>query len=201
MLQRIVVASANPNKVQEIEQILRDVLPGVALLPRPADLADVVEDAPTLEANARLKALAIFEATGLASLADDTGLFVEALEDRPGVRTARYAGPEANDAANRAKLLRELTAVGARDAHGRRAVFRTVVVLLLAQAHEIVCEGTVSGTIAPAEKGSRGFGYDPLFVPDEGDGRTFAEMSDDEKHQLSHRGRALRALCDALGER
>ncbi len=189
-LPRLVCASANPDKVAEIEAILSGV---VELAPRPADVPDVVEDADTLEGNARLKAVAICEATGLAAVADDTGLEVAALGGAPGVFSARFAGEGCSYADNRAKLLRELDGVT-----DRRAAFRTCVIVRRPDGTELVVDGVCAGTIATTPGGDRGFGYDALFVPDDGDGRTFAEMTDDEKHTISHRGRAFRNLLAAL---
>jgi XTP/dITP diphosphohydrolase len=157
---------------------------------------DVVEDADTLEGNARLKATAVAVAAGRPAIADDTGLEVAALDGAPGVYAARYAGGDATYAENRAKLLDALD--GASD---RRARFRTVAMVVWPDGVEIAAEGVCDGTIAQGERGERGFGYDPLFVPAEGDGRTFAEMTDEEKHDLSHRGRALRNLLTKLGAR
>jgi XTP/dITP diphosphohydrolase len=190
---RLVCASANPHKVAEIAALLGDV---VELVPRPADVPDVVEDADTLEGNARLKAGAIAAAAGEPAVADDTGLEVAALGGRPGVRTARFAGEDATDADNRAALLAALD--GRAD---RRARFRTVATIVWPDGGELVADGVCAGTIATAERGGRGFGYDRLFVPDDGDGRTFAEMSEDDKHALSHRGRAFRALLAELAAR
>ncbi len=187
---RLACASANPDKVAEIAAILGDE---VELVPRPPGVPDVAEDADTLEGNARLKGAAIAAATGLPALADDTGLEVDALGGAPGVHTARYAGPGASYAANRRQLLAALA-----DATDRRARFRTVAMVVWPDGRELAAEGTCDGTIATGEGGARGFGYDSVFVPTEGDGRTFAEMSDDEKHALSHRGRALRALLAEL---
>jgi XTP/dITP diphosphohydrolase len=189
---RLVCASANPDKVAEIADILGGV---VELVPRPEHVGDVVEDADTLEGNARLKAVAICEATGLPSVADDTGLEVRALGGAPGVYAARYAGEDATYADNRNKLLRELG--GATD---RRADFRTVALVRWPDGSELAVEGVCSGTISTAELGRRGFGYDAVFVPDDGDGRSFAEMTHVEKHAVSHRGRAFRNLLDALAE-
>jgi XTP/dITP diphosphohydrolase len=189
----LVCASANPDKVAEIAAILGD---DVELAPRPADVPDVVEDAETLEGNARLKASAVAAATGRPAIADDTGLEVPALEGAPGVYAARYAGEHASYADNRAKLLAELA--GSPD---RRASFRTVAVVVWPDGEETAAEGVCEGIIAERERGERGFGYDPVFVPLEGDGRTFAEMSEDEKHDLSHRGRALRNLLTKLAPR
>jgi XTP/dITP diphosphohydrolase len=187
---RLVCASANPDKVAEIEAILHDV---VELLPRPSDVPDVVEDEDTLLGNARLKAAAICTATGFAAVADDTGLEVVALGGAPGVRSARYAGDGAGYADNRARLLRELDGVA-----DRRAAFRTCVVVRWPDGRELVADGTCEGSITTSERGERGFGYDSLFVPEEGDGRTFAEMTDAEKHAVSHRGRAFRNLLAEL---
>ncbi len=188
---RLVLATANPGKADEIREILGD---RVQVVPRPDSVPDVVEDADTLEGNARLKAVAIADATDEAALADDTGLEVDALGGAPGVHSARYAGPEGDDARNRQKLLAELHRVGATTPSERRARFRTALVLRRPDGTEVVVDGVVEGTIAPDVRGEGGFGYDSLFVPDDGDGRTFAEMSPDDKNRISHRGRALRAL-------
>jgi len=194
--QRLVCASANPDKVREIEEILLDC--GVVLEPRPAEIADVEENADTLEGNARLKASAIAAATGCAALADDTGLEVDALGGVPGVRSARYAGEPSDAEANIEKLLKELKAVGATTVQQRRARFRTVVLVQWPDGSETVAMGAVEGHIAIERIGDGGFGYDPIFIPDEGNGRTFAQMSADEKHSMSHRGRALRTLAKEL---
>lgn len=185
---RLVLASANPDKVREIAAILA----AHELLPRPADVPDVEETGPTLEENARLKAVALVEATGEAAVADDTGLEVWALDGAPGVYSARYAGEGATYADNVAKLAAALDGVD-----DRRARFRTVALARFPDGRELVAEGVVDGVIATSPRGAAGFGYDPLFVPDGGDGRTFAEMTPEEKHAVSHRGRAFRAL-DAL---
>lgn len=190
---RVVCASANPHKVTELADLLGEFLD---LEARPDGLGDVIEDADTLTGNAMLKAQAVMEATGEAALADDTGLFVDALGGRPGVHSARYAGEVANDVANRARLLGELDASGDR---ARRARFVTVIVLLRPDGSRILSEGVCEGTIASGERGELGFGYDAVFVPDDGDGRTFAEMTAVEKHRLSHRARAIEALREALG--
>jgi XTP/dITP diphosphohydrolase len=187
---RLVCASANPDKVVEIAAILDGV---VELLPRPADVPDVVEDADSLTGNARLKARAICAATGLPAVSDDTGLFVDALGGAPGVYAARYAGEDATYADNRAKLLHDLRGVDE-----RAASFVSLVMVAWPDGRELAVEGVCRGVIASAEMGERGFGYDPVFVPDDGDGRSFSQMSDDEKNQISHRGRALRGLLEAL---
>jgi XTP/dITP diphosphohydrolase len=191
-LPRLVCASANPDKVAEIAQLLDGL---VDLVPRPDSVPDVVEDADTLVGNARLKALAICDATGSPAVSDDTGLEVDHLGGAPGVWTARFAGEGATYADNRAKMLSVLDGVAA---PGRTARFRTVVMVRWPDGTELVCDGVCEGAIAEAERGVRGFGYDPLFIPADGDGRTFAEMTDEEKHAVSHRGRAFRALVEAL---
>jgi XTP/dITP diphosphohydrolase len=193
---RLVAATANPHKLDEIDVILGSL--GFELSPRPSGLEAIVEDADTLEGNARLKAVAVCEASGDAAVADDTGLEVDALGGEPGVHSARYAGEESDDAANVDKLLAELDRVGATAAPQRRARFRTVALVRRPDGGETVGEGVVEGFIAPRPRGDAGFGYDPVFVPDGGGGRTFAEMSADEKHRLSHRGIAFRRLAQAL---
>lgn len=189
----LVCASANPDKVVEIADVLGGV---VDLVSRPSELPEVVEDADSLVGNARLKARAVGGATGLAAVADDTGLEVAALGGAPGVYAARYAGEGCSYADNRAKLLRELDGVA-----DRRARFRTVVVVSWPDGDELVVEGVCDGVITAAERGARGFGYDAVFAPDECDGRTFAEMSLAEKQAISHRARALRALLTELSAR
>ena len=189
----LVCASANPDKVAEIAAVLGSA---VVLEPRPPEVPEVVEDADTLEGNARLKATAIARAAGRPAVADDTGLEVAALDGAPGVYAARYAGADATYADNRAKLLAALA--GSTD---RRARFRTVAMVVWPDGSEVAAEGVCDGTIAERERGERGFGYDPVFVPAEGDGRTFAEMTDAEKHDVSHRGRAFRNLLTKLGSR
>ena len=195
---RLVLATSNQDKVAELQVLLGS---GYEIVVRPSELADTIEDGETLEDNALKKArevaayVARFEQPSV-TVADDTGLFVAALGGRPGVHTARYAGPEANSANNVAKLLRELR--DQPDHADRRAEFRTVIAAVWPNGDEIVVEGTVGGRIGSAPQGQTGFGYDPVFVPDEGDGRTFAEMSGEEKNRISHRGRAIRALVEKL---
>ena len=187
---QLVCASANPDKVLEIAAILDGV---VQLVPRPNDVPEVVEDADTLIGNARLKAGAICAATGLPAVSDDTGLFVDALDGAPGVYAARFAGDDASYADNRVKLLAELG-----DRADRAASFISAVMVVWPDGREVSVEGVCRGVIATTELGDRGFGYDSVFIPDDGDGRSFAQMSDAEKNQISHRARALHALLDAL---
>jgi XTP/dITP diphosphohydrolase len=194
---RLVLASANPDKAAEISAILRAALPGLDLAPRPAALADVDETGDTLLENARLKAATVAAATGEAAVADDTGLLVDALGGGPGVWSARYAGEGATYADNVAKLLRELEGV---PPEKRTARFETVALVRWPDGREVAATGAVEGVIATDGRGERGFGYDPVFVPGEGDGRTFAELLPVEKHALSHRGRAFRALAAELAK-
>ena len=189
---RVVCASANPHKVAEIYDLVGGV---IDLEPRPKDLSDVAETETTLIGNARLKAIAVGRATNQPALADDTGLEVDALNGQPGVFTARFAGPGATDEQNRRKLLDALDQNSSRSAR-----FRTVILLLWPDGKEIICEGVCEGSIAPEQRGDRGFGYDSVFVPAAGDGRTFAQMSVEEKHQYSHRAIAFRLLAKQLGE-
>ncbi len=200
---RLVLATASPDKAAEIAAILAGSQ--IDLEERPRSLADVAETGETLEANARIKALAVMEALAehsggkpgragpVAAVADDTGLEVVALGGAPGVFSSRYAGPGATYAGNVAKLLSEMR--GARD---RRARFRTVAIAVFPDGREIAAEGVVEGTISERARGDGGFGYDPVFVPDGGRGLTFAEMAPEEKHAVSHRGRAFRGLRDLL---
>ena len=191
-----VLATANPDKAREIEAILAGL--DIALVPRPPEVPEVIEDGETLEDNALLKARALCEATGMAAIADDTGLFVDALDGSPGVYSARYAGEEATYADNCAKMLRELTGVAL---ESRTARFRTVAAVAYPDGSWFVVDGEVEGAIAESARGSNGFGYDPIFLPEGQRGRAMAELSPDEKHALSHRGNAFRALADALAER
>lgn len=191
VLPTLVCASANPDKVAEIAALLDGV---VHLIARPADVPDVAEDADTLVGNARLKAQAICAATGLAAVSDDTGLFVDALGGAPGVLTARYAGPHATYAENRAKMLAALHGEPARTAR-----FVTVAMVVWPDGRELVVEGICEGVIASEERGARGFGYDPVFIPSaDPAGRTFSQMSDVDKNAISHRGRAFVGLVEAL---
>jgi XTP/dITP diphosphohydrolase len=128
----------------------------------------------------------------MPALADDTGLEVDALDGAPGVRTARYAGEHATDADNRQKILQEIAG------KERTCRFRTVALLRFPDGKELIAEGVCEGTLSLEEIGERGFGYDPLFIATDGDGRTFAQMSVEEKHVLSHRGKAFRALAEML---
>jgi XTP/dITP diphosphohydrolase len=189
-----VLATANPDKAKEILDILADATGrSIEVKLRPPDVPDVAETGETLIANARLKAVALSEATGLVAIADDTGLEVDAIGGAPGVYSARYAGEDATYADNVARLIAALDGIA-----DRRARFRTVALAHWPDGREMACEGIVDGVIAEQARGAGGFGYDPVFVPDEGGGRTFAEMEPAEKHGMSHRGRAFRALAERL---
>jgi len=192
---RLVLATANPDKAAEIVAVLRDSGLAVELAARPVDVPVVAETGETLEDNARLKAVALCEATGVAAVADDTGLEVDALGGAPGVYSARYAGDGATYADNVAKLLGALHGV---PAAARTARFTTVALAHWPDGREVAAIGEVEGSIATEARGAHGFGYDPVFVPIDGDGRSFAEMSPSEKHEVSHRGRAFRTLADGL---
>jgi XTP/dITP diphosphohydrolase len=216
----VVLATGNADKAREIVEILVDhsdeplvawavtvrtstfgyLLDGpdaiaatVENTPAPVEAPDVEETGDTLEANARIKASALAGALGVPAISDDTGLEVDALDGAPGVYSARYAGEGASYTDNVDKLL---DALGERADRGAR--FATVAMARWPDGREIAVRGEVEGEIARAARGRSGFGYDPVFVPAEGDGRTFAEMSPAEKHALSHRGRAFRSLAEAL---
>lgn len=191
MKQRLVIATNNPHKLEEIKAVVGDRFEILSL----ADIdchCDIPETADTLEGNALIKARFIHERYGLDVFADDTGLEVDALGGRPGVHTARYANPHRNDAeANVAKILDEMSGVTQ-----RQAQFRTVIALIL-QGKEYLFEGKVEGHIATELRGNEGFGYDPVFMP-EATGKTFAELGISMKNELSHRARAVQKLCAFL---
>ncbi len=189
---RLVCASANPDKVAEIAALLAPVADLVA---RPAQMGEVVEDADTLEGNARLKAAAVAAVAGAPAVADDTGLEVDALDGAPGVYSARFAGESASYADNRRLLLERMEGVPASQ---RTARFRTVVVVDWADGTHTVVDGVCEGHITEVERGAGGFGYDAVFAPSDTDGATFAEMDADAKNAISHRGRAFAQLAVAL---
>lgn len=189
-MERLVFATNNAHKLQEAKDILGDKFEIISL----AEIGcfdDIPETADTLEGNARIKALWVKEKYGYDCFADDTGLMVDALDGAPGVYSARYAGPGHNAKQNMAKLLSELQGIEERSAH-----FSTIVALVRGDNVEIF-EGRVDGWIAEKESGSAGFGYDPVFVVAE-TGRTFAEMGEDAKNAVSHRGRALRKMAEKI---
>ena len=188
----LVCASANPDKVAEMAEVLAG---RAVLLPRPPGMGEVVEDADTLTGNAVLKASAVCEFAGAAALADDTGLEVDALGGAPGVYSARYAGADAGYADNLARLLVEMRDV---PEPRRTARFRTVAAVCFPDGTALTAEGVVEGMITTQPRGAGGFGYDPVFAPAEAENRTFAEMGPAAKNATSHRARALDALLRQL---
>lgn len=183
--ERLVVASQNPDKIAEVEAVLEELALGIEIVDG-VTWPEIEETEDTLEGNALLKARAVAGYTGLPALADDTGLEVAALGGRPGVHTARYAGPDATYADNVARLLAELEGI-----EDRSASFRTVVALVTPDGDEVTVEGVLDGTIATRPRGTGGFGYDPVFLVGES---TLAEIPTATKNQMSHRARALHAL-------
>ena len=190
----MILASRNEHKLRELAEILN----GVELRPLPADVEMPPEDGDSFAANALIKARAAHAATGEAAIADDSGIAAEALGGKPGIHSARYAGEGASDEENLAKLLREVAAAG----EERRAAYVCVIALVGESGEEIAFEGRCEGRLILEPRGAGGFGYDPAFVPDDtgpGDERTFSELSAEEKHAISHRGRAARLLASHLG--
>lgn len=218
----LVLATGNADKARELAELLSEALDAILVtfavtvgeqlvgfvVERPEHFASTIENLPplpfapdveetgtTLEENARIKARGIGDALGMLTVADDTGLAIDVLDGAPGVYAARYAGPRASYADNVAKVLAALDGV---PALRRTARFATVVVARDPGGDELVVRGEVEGLIAIEPRGENGFGYDSVFEPLEGDGRTFAEMSPNDKHALSHRGHALRAVVARL---
>ena len=188
-MMKIIFATGNPGKLREAAEVLGEAFELVT----PASL-DITEDIPetgsTLQENSLQKARYLFERTGLPCFADDTGLEVDALGGAPGIHTARYAGPGHDNNANMDKLLAELVHI-----ENRRARFHTMITLILPDGEPRFFEGFCEGAIATRKAGCGGFGYDPVFMPDAYPGRTLAEVSEEEKNAVSHRGNALRALA------
>jgi XTP/dITP diphosphohydrolase len=190
---RIVVATRNPSKLEELSEILA----GYELLPLPDDVGLPPEDGETFAENALGKARAAHRDTGLPVIADDSGISAAALGGRPGVRSARYAGPDATDEENLRLLLDELA-----EADDRSVAYVCAIVHIAGDGTETVREARCEGTLALEPRGDGGFGYDPAFLPsDYHDGRTMAELTPVEKHAISHRGRAARAVAAAIGAR
>jgi XTP/dITP diphosphohydrolase len=188
-----VLATANPHKTEEIRQVLSAY--DVELLPRPSDVPEVDETEETLEGNALLKARALVAATGHAAIADDTGLFIDALDGRPGVRSARYAGEDASFEDNVNKALGELEDV---EDDRRGAHFRTVIAVAYPDGTSWWVLGQLDGTMLRERQGAHGFGYDPIFAPASEGGKSLAELDPDEKNAISHRGNALRSFAERL---
>jgi non-canonical purine NTP pyrophosphatase (RdgB/HAM1 family) len=194
-MKKLILSTGNRDKLKELRDLLAE-LPYEVLSKEEAGYADldVEEDGATLAENAEKKARALHERCGEAVVADDTGLFVDALNGAPGIHAARYAGEHVTYADNRKKMLEEL-----KEASTRRAEFRTCVCLIEEDGTAHYVEGVCPGTVAEEERGETGFGYDSIFVP-EGGNRTFAEMTEEEKNRISHRGIAMRKLLSLLEE-
>lgn len=196
----ILIATSNEGKVREIENAF-DGLPVCLVplsrlskvLPEAGEIEEPVEDGTTFLENAHIKAHYYMEKTGIAALADDSGLSVEVLDGAPGVYSARYAGVHGDDAANNAKLIAEIRA---HDTENAAAAYHCALVLALPDGRELAAEGACTGFIRPAARGTGGFGYDPYFY--RMDGRTMAELSREEKHAISHRGAALQIMKERL---
>lgn len=195
-MKKVVIATNNAHKVEEIRTALDFEGWEFLTLSQCDPYDEPAEDADTFEGNALIKALAAHEHTGLAALADDSGLVVDALDGAPGVYSARYAGVHGDDAANNEKLLRELEGVS----DDRRAArFVCSLAFVDEDGTQVFASGTIEGRIAHGLSGEGGFGYDPLFLPDEFAGaKSLAEVTQDEKNAISHRGNALRALKEKL---
>ncbi len=189
---KLAIATNNQHKLQEIRAILGDSFEELLSLKDLGIDVDVEETGTTLEENALIKARTILALSGIATLADDTGLMVDALNGAPGVYSARYAGEEHDDAKNRALLLKNLDGVKDRSAH-----FATVIALCYPDGKTLTATGRVDGEILLSERGTEGFGYDSLFFSTEL-GKTFAEATQAEKNSVSHRGRALRAMLELV---
>ena len=193
----VALASRNPGKLREIRTILSEA--GVALEVLSADdfpdWEAPEETEPDYAGNALLKARSLAAFAGVSTLADDSGIEVDALDDAPGPRSARFAGEAATDEENLTKLIDVVRDVSP---ERRMARYRCVAVLVTPSGNETTADGTVEGTLITERRGSGGFGYDPIFVPD-GETRTMAELSPEEKDRISHRGKAFRGLVDALG--
>jgi XTP/dITP diphosphohydrolase len=194
----VVLATRNPHKVGELREILTEAGVAVDLVAASdfPDVPDVAETGDTFAANALLKARAVTAATGLPALADDSGLAVDALNGMPGIFSARWAGGHGDDRANLDLLLAQIVDV---PDERRGARFVCAAALVLPDGRERVAEGVVEGVLLHERRGTGGFGYDPVFLP-HGETRTTAEMPAAEKHAISHRGRAFRALAPALRE-
>ena len=189
----LVLATRNDHKLRE----LREALPGFQIDPLPEEVELPPETGETFAENALGKARAAHAATGRTAIADDSGIAAYGLGGRPGVRSARYAGEDATDEENLEKLLREVGAQG-----DRRVAYVCAIALVGDEGSESLFEGRCEGVLAEEPRGTGGFGYDPAFVPDDtgpGDDRTMAELAPDEKHAISHRGRAARELAAHLG--
>lgn len=198
-MKKIVLATNNSHKIQELKNISKEL--NIEFLTK-SEIGqgdfDVEETEETLEGNALLKAKGLKKLIGdYIVISDDTGLFVDYLNGEPGVHSSRYSGEDHNDEKNKEKLLENLKDVSLEN---RNAHFKTVIAMVEDGKDDIIVEGVLKGKIAEEEKGTEGFGYDPLFIPEEYD-KTFSQMGIDEKNKISHRYRALNALIEKLKER
>jgi XTP/dITP diphosphohydrolase len=196
---RVVVATRNPGKVAELRRILAPYDVDLLDIEEFPDVADVAETGDTFAANALLKAHAVAEATGIVAVADDSGLAVDALNGMPGIFSARWSGRHGDDEANLRLVLAQLSDV---PDERRGAAFVCAAAAATPDGRELVVEGRLTGSLIRHPRGSNGFGYDPVFVPDGGDGggRTTAELSAADKDAISHRGQAFRGLAPLLAE-
>ena len=195
-MQTVIIASGNKGKLKEFQELMKDLPVEVRSLADYPEIGDIEENGTTFAENAYIKAKAVYDATGCITIADDSGLEVDALDGAPGIFSARYAGEEKDDAANNAKLLQALENV---PDTARGAQFHCAIVAIAADGRRFDAEGIVRGEILRAPRGDNGFGYDPLFyVPEFG--RTTAELTMDEKNAISHRGKAVRKMVAVLKE-
>jgi XTP/dITP diphosphohydrolase len=192
-MKKIVLASKNSDKLKEMRRVLKNLPLEILSLADFADMPDAIEDGTTFEANALIKARFFRKHTGLACLADDSGLEVDALNGLPGVYSARFAGYHANDSTNNQKLLDELKKIGVTES---AAAYRCALAFVDIDGTEIVTHGKIAGTIKTVARGNGGFGYDPYFYLDSE--KTMAQLSVDEKNLISHRGAALREMVSEL---
>jgi XTP/dITP diphosphohydrolase len=190
----LLIASNNPHKTDEIRSILSDSGIKVYTLKEKGIEIDVIEDKDTLEGNALKKAKEISEAVGMPVFSDDTGLFIDALDGKPGVYSARYAGENASYSDNCIKVIEDLKLLGLESSP---AQFKTIICLFISEKEHHFFEGVCKGKIILEAKGENGFGYDPIFVPD-GFDKTFAELNAEEKNSISHRGRAVMKFRDYI---
>jgi len=187
---KLVLATRNKDKITEIKALLQNLHIEIYTFDDFEYFPDVVEDRNTLEGNAEKKAREIYNITGMPAMADDTGLFVDALDGEPGVFSSRYAGEHVTYEDNRKKLLMEMKDI---PADKREAFFKTAIVLILSEDKKFIVEGRCDGYIGFEEKGTMGFGYDPIFYLHDS-GKSFAELTVEEKNRISHRGRALQKM-------
>ena len=196
-METVIIASTNQGKLKEFKELMKGLSVEVKSLKDFPEIGDIEENGASFAENAYIKAKAVFDATGCLSIADDSGLEVDALDGAPGIYSARYAGEEKNDTANNEKLLSEMNVVSDEN---RGAQFHCAIVAIDQNGTRYDAEGIVRGHILRAPQGENGFGYDPLFYIEEF-GRATAELSMDEKNKISHRGKAVRQIVEILKEK